>query len=240
MTNEAGTPTSVGEMIDEGKSRGMKAITVGVAAIFLVAALVYTGIHNYNLFGRFMPAEQRVFGLIPVILIEGSIIAFIVGSFVWFGFGAQKALASAFGWALFAVAGANTLIDSMYSAGDAAPEWLAVYARFFVPITPVIVAAMWKLIFDLDPAKRERDFKMATAGAILMAKHEARVRALRSGMNVKALADYGAQFDEALAVAIRESAPVVEGKSRPVAPVMQMADEGAPEATVTRDDTTKK
>jgi hypothetical protein len=226
MQNES--QTSIGEILNEGRTTAVRNVVIGIGAFFLLAALVYTGIHNYNLFARYLPADQKLFALIPVILIEGSVIAFIVGSFVWFGFGTQKLLAQIFGWVLFAVAGANTLIDSIYQAAENAPEWLGIYAFWVLPVTPVVVAAMWKLIFDTDPRKRAMDAKMAMRGAIEESMYKARMRALgQGGAHSGALDEYGAAVDRALADLIRGSSPQLPAGTP--APTAQMAAE-KPEA----------
>lgn len=224
MQNES--QTSIGEILSEGRTTAVRNVVIGIGAFFLLAALIYTGIHNYNLFARYLPDDQKFFAALPVILIEGSVVAFIVGSFVWFGFGTQKLLAQIFGWMLFAVAGANTLIDSIYQAAETAPAWLALYAFWVLPVTPVVVAAMWKLIFDTDPRKRTMDARMAMRGAIEEAKYKAQMRALsQGGLHSGALDDYGRAFDGALAELIRSASP---GQTAlpPAAPAVVMAKDG--------------
>jgi hypothetical protein len=186
---------------------GLKAIMIVAAAVLIAAGLLYTGIHNYNLFRRALPDDQQVFALVPVLLLEGSIVLFLVSSFVWFSIGAQKALAGAFGWALFAIVGLNTLVDSLTQSASTIPAWLGVYATLMLPVTPVMVVAMWKLILDTDPAKRRLDMQKTIAGAIEEAKYQAAQRALMSEANRAALIDYGAAYSAAIAASVRDSAP---------------------------------
>ena len=92
----ASTPT-IGAVMQETKMSGGKSIAIALACAMLGIGLIYTGIHNYNLFVRALPDGQQVFALIPVILLEGSIVLFMLGGFVWFAPGAQKMLATMFG-----------------------------------------------------------------------------------------------------------------------------------------------
>lgn len=200
------TPT-IGEVMQDSKRDGLKAIVIALAALMISAGLVYTGIHNYNLFRRALPPDQQVFALIPVILLEGSIALFLIASFVWFSLGAQRALSAAFSWALFAVISANTLIDSRLNAGDAMGDWLTTYATLMLPITPVIVVGMWKIMIDTDPAKRRLDMQNTIKAARAEAMYQAAQRALTGEATRAALLDYASNYEDAMARAIRDSAP---------------------------------
>jgi hypothetical protein len=221
----------MGDFMQKSKMSGAKGIVAALVVIFLLIGVIYTGIHNFNLFAHGLPAEQKVFALIPVILLEGSILLALAGSFVWFSGGAQKIFATAFGWVLFLVVAANTIVDSLLnsngSTGQPLPDWLTVYSTFFMFATPVAVMAAWKLILDLDPAKKKLDMQKAIEHALDEAKFAAAQRALLSETNRAALLDYGEATSQFIAAAIRQSAPtprVVDGTAKPV---MQMAKDSA-------------
>ena len=135
-TNSHNQPPTLGDIMQKSKQSGSKNIVVGLVVIFLLIGVVYTGIHNYNLFSKGLHANQSVFAIIPVILLEGSILLALAGSFVWFSGGSQKMFASGFGWILFAIVAANTIVDSMLNSTETMPGWLTVYSQFFMFATP--------------------------------------------------------------------------------------------------------
>lgn len=215
--NTQGTKT-VGEVMKARQREGIKAIVIGVTVLFLVVGVVYTGIHNFNLFSRTLPADQRVFALIPVVLIEGGILLFMAGGFFWFSGGAQKTLASGFGWVLFAIVAGNTMVDSMTASSSTIPEWLNIYASYFVWITPVLVMAMIKLVLDLDPARKRIDREKALEHAREEAEHLA-VQEAMMGEDVRvALQNYGRGVARHMGDQIRLATPEPSG----VTPVLAM------------------
>ena len=221
-TNSHNQPPTLGEIIEKSKMGGAKSIVVGLVIIFLFIGIAYTGVHNYNLFGHGLQGDQAVFALIPVVLLEGSILLTLAGSFVWFSGGSQKIFASAFGWMLFLIVAANTVVDSMMNSRDTLPSWLAVYSQFFMFATPVGVMAAWKLILDLDPSKKKLDQQKSIEHALEEAKFAHIQRAMLSEANREALTSFGDQFGEAMAAHIRNSAPqisrtgVIDGESKPI------------------------
>lgn len=202
----ASTPT-IGAVMQETKMSGGKSIAIALACAMLGIGLIYTGIHNYNLFVRALPDGQQVFALIPVILLEGSIVLFMLGGFVWFAPGAQKMLATMFGWLLFAIVMANTVVDSMTQKQDAMPEWLKLYALVLLPGIPVVVIAMWKLIIDLDPAKRKLDMKKSIEHAVDEAQYRAAQQSLSNANIAEALGVYAQNYSEAVAQQVVRSSP---------------------------------
>ena len=230
---------TMGEFMHKSKVGSIKAVSVAVAAMFLMAGVIYTGIHNFNLYRHALPPGQEVFGLIPVILIEGSIVLFIVGGFVWFSSGTQKIVATVAGWLLFGIAAFNTLVDSTQNVGadTAMPDWLHIYAQYGVFVIPVLIMAVLKLIFDLDPAKRQLDMQKAIEHALSEAKFAAAQRALMSEVNRAALNEYGDAFGASLANHIRNSSlrigPVIDAESKPVA---KPATQDTPQTTEAQDD----
>ena len=225
---------TMADFLADSKKSAVKSAVLFVFAAFLMIGVVYTGLHNYNLFSRTVKAGQEVFAVIPVILIEGSVVAFIVAGYVWFAGGTQKLVATIAGWALFGIIGVNTLVDSLMTSGgsQALPDWLHLYATFVMYAMPVVIMAIIKLLFDLDPSKRKVEIQKAMEHALVEGQFAEMQRALGSDTNRQALAHFGDQFGAALAAHIRAISPVtesqpdvIEGESKPVDKTMAMAKE---------------
>jgi len=166
------------ETLKQDQQRAARAITTTIAAALIIAGATYTGIHNYNLFARYLPQDQQVFGLIPVLLLEGSLLLLLIAQFTWLVAPAQRIIATTSSWLIFTVLAANTLIDSTIQANSQPPDWLALYANFALPVTPVLVVAVWKLIIDADPAQARARARATLDAAIEQARHEATLAAL--------------------------------------------------------------
>ena len=178
------------EKLKQDQQRAARAITATLAAALIIAGAIYTGIHNYNLFARYLPQDQQVFALIPVLLLEGSLLLLLVAQFVWLTAPAQRIVATAASWLLFGLLAIHTLIDSWIQANNQPPDWLQLYATFALPITPVLVTAVWKLIIDADPARARARARAMLESAIEQARYEATMAALDEEQITRAIADY--------------------------------------------------
>lgn len=205
---------TMADFLADSKKSSIKSAVLFVFATFLMIGVVYTGLHNYNLFSRTVKPGQEIFALIPVILIEGSIVAFIVAGYVWFAGGTQKLVATIAGWVMFGIVGLNTLVDSLMASGGAnnLPDWLHLYSTFIMYGVPVAVMAVIKLLFDLDPSKRKVEIQKAMEHALVEGQFAEMQRALGSDTNRQALAHFGNQFGAALADHIRAISPVASGQ----------------------------
>jgi hypothetical protein len=166
------------ETLKQDQQRAARAITATLAAAIVALGAAYTAVHNYNLFARYLPSSQQIFALIPVIALEGSLLLLLVAQFTWLVAPAQRIIAAAASWLLFGLLAIHTLIDSWIQAGSQPPDWLALYANFALPITPVLTTAIWKLIIDSDPARARARARATLEAAIEQAQHEATLAAL--------------------------------------------------------------
>jgi len=166
------------ETLKQDQQRAARAITATLAAAIVALGAAYTAVHNYNLFARYLPDNQQIFALIPVVALEGSLLLLLIAQFTWLVAPAQRIIAAAASWLLFGLLAIHTLIDSWLQTGSQPPDWLALYANFALPITPVLTTAIWKLIIDADPARARARARATLEAAIEQAQHEATLAAL--------------------------------------------------------------
>jgi len=178
------------ETLKQDQQRAARAITATIAAAIVALGAAYTGIHNFNLFARYLPDNQQIFALIPVIALEGSLLLLLVAQFTWLVAPAQRIIATASSWVIFVTLAANTLIDSTIQSNNQPPDWLQLYATFALPITPVLTTAIWKMIIDADPARARARARATLEAAIEQAQHEATLAALDEEQITRAIADY--------------------------------------------------
>ena len=103
--------SSVAELMEEDDHKGKRALVQAAAAILIAVGLIFTGYLSFELYSRAFPDTLKVLGIIPAVLIEGSLAVFLLGSFVWFAHGAQGALAKIFGWAMFGIVALNCVVE---------------------------------------------------------------------------------------------------------------------------------
>ena len=193
------------EKLKQDQQRAARAITATLAAALIIAGAIYTGVHNFNLFARYLPDNQQIFALIPVLLLEGSLLLLLVAQFVWLTAPAQRIIATASSWVIFVTLAANTLIDSTIQANSQPPDWLQLYATFALPVTPVLVVAVWKLIIDADPAQARARARATLDAAIEQARHEATLAALDRAEITAAIQSHTDAVAQAAAQRIRGS-----------------------------------
>lgn len=211
---------TMGEVIDRNRRKGFETVTMIALLLFLGVGVIYTGIHNYNLFGRTMKPGQEVFAIIPVVLLEGSVLLLTAGGFFAFTGGAQKLVATMASWGFLVVIGINTVLDSQLASGQAIPEWMQTYQTFVLYGTPVAMLAVLKAILDLSPAKQQLDMQMAIEHATMEAKYNAIRTALHSKDNRLALQDFAAQYAQQLADKLRGIVPALPAPAP--APTVQL------------------
>ena len=195
------------ETLKQENTRAARAITATLAAALIIAGAIYTGVHNFNLFARYLPDNQQVFALIPVIALEGSLLLLLIAQFTWLTSPTQRIIATASSWVIFVTLAANTLIDSTIQSNSQPPDWLQLYATFALPVTPVLVTAIWKMIIDADPARARARARATLEAAIEQAQHEATLAALDRAEITAAIQSHTDAVAQAAAQRIRESAP---------------------------------
>lgn len=194
---KASVPT-VGELIAEDDMRGKRALVQVAAGALIAVGLVFTGYLNYALYSRAFPDELRILGVIPALLIEGSLAVFLLGNFVWFAAGTQGTLGRVFGWAMFAIVGANTLIEFNALTGQGSNEFVRLYAYWGVPIVIPMVIAFWKAILDADPAIQVMRQRQRIAQSLHLAQLQAIMQALDTETSRKAVQAYGERYAAAI------------------------------------------
>ena len=210
---KTGTP-SIAELIEHDDQRGKRALVQFAAGALIAIGLIFTGYLNFMLYSRAFPDTLKVLGLIPALLIEGSLAVFLLGSFVWFAAGAQGALARIFGWAMFGIVALNCIVEfnALTNADAGQNDFLKLYAFWGVPVVIPLVVGFWKAVIDADPAIQIMRQKRRIAQSLQMAKMDALMVALDREESRLALELYGQRAAEEINARLRgveSSAPKI-------------------------------
>ena len=185
--------SSVAELMEEDDHKGKRALVQAAAAILIAVGLVFTGYLSFALYSRAFPDTLKVLGIIPALLIEGSLAVFLLGSFVWFGAGAQGTLAKIFGWAMFAIVAFNCIVEFNALVGNDAGnnEFITLYSFWGVPLVIPLVVGFWKATFDTDPSIQIMRQKRKIQQTLTIAKMNSTMVALGAEESRQALTAYG-------------------------------------------------
>ena len=185
--------SSVAELMEEDDHKGKRALVQAAAAILIAVGLVFTGYLSFALYSRAFPDTLKVLGIIPALLIEGSLAVFLLGSFVWFGAGAQGTLAKIFGWAMFAIVAFNCIVEFNALVGNDAGnnEFITLYSFWGVPLVIPLVVGFWKATFDTDPSIQIMRQKRKIQQTLQVAKMNSMMIALGKEESREALTVYG-------------------------------------------------
>ena len=201
---------TLGELMREDDDKATRGIVQGAAALLIGIGLLFTGYLNFMLYSRAFSDEMKIMGLIPAVLIEGSLAVFLIGNFVWFSAGTQGKMAKIFGWAMFGIVAMNCVVEfNAQTNPDAMGGFIDIYATWGVPIMIPLVIGFWKVVLDSDPrieAKRER---RKVVQMHEKAKHQALLSALSSDDYRNALQEYARNAADTINSDLRGVRPIL-------------------------------
>lgn len=178
-------------MIEDDHEASRKLVQV-MAGFLITIGLLFTGYLNFMLYSRAFDEGMKIFGLIPAFLIEGSLAVFLLGSFVWFSAGSQGKLAKIFGWLMFLIVAANTIVEFNARTNSAAmSDFLNLYSFWGVPLVVPITIAFWKAVIDADPGIQIMRTNRKIAQTLQIGKMNATISALGREQSRTALTTYG-------------------------------------------------
>jgi hypothetical protein len=192
METEKGV-MSIASLVAEDEHKGKRTLVQVAAGALIGLGLVFTFILNVMLYSRAFEGPMKIIGVIPAILIEGSLAVFMFGSFVWFSAGTQGMLAKIFGWLMFLIVALNVIVEFNALSNAAAAESAAIklYSFWGVPLVIPLVIAFWKAVVDTDPSinimRTKRKFQQAKQAAEM----QSIMLAASSDAATQALAMYG-------------------------------------------------
>jgi hypothetical protein len=187
---------------------------------FIVGALIvigclFTGALSFLLYSRAFTGWAKVFALIPTLLIEGSLLTFLVGNYVWFAHGTQATLARVFGWAMFGIVALNCVLEFNTRTGqfDESNTLLKTYAFWGVPIVVPLVIGFWKAVLDADPTIQLMRMRVRIRQSVEVGKMQATLDQLDTAESREALVIAGAHEAELINRILRGAADGEAGAS---------------------------
>ncbi|GEM_PF-1367467 len=166
-------PVTMGELMRDQRRAAIKSAAMFMAVVLYGAVLIYTGVHNFNLISRTIAPDQQLFAITALLCLEGASIFLPIAIHFWFAPGPQRMVGYLLYATNFTIVIMNTVLDAINNRADVMPEWLRMYATFFLPATPIVIGVGIAFIFLLDPSKKIHDARAAAEAASMdmMALH---------------------------------------------------------------------
>ena len=156
---------TLGELMRSQHRDALRATSMFMAVLLYAAVLIYTGVHNYNLMSRTVPADQQMFAITALLCLEGAAIFLPLAIHFWLAPGPQRLVGYVLYGANFAIVIMNTILDAITNRSTDVPGWLGMYATFILPATPILIGLGVAFMFLLDPSKKIHDARAAAAAA---------------------------------------------------------------------------
>lgn len=149
-------------------------VIMALAALLIVSAAIYTGYHNYELYGRVTTAP--LVALVPPILLDGSMLLLLAGFIFWFTDPTQKVIAGIFNVILFVIVGLNTSLNGSMNAGESLGQGMALYLHYGIVASFLLVLAGWMLIFHFDPIVKRNEERAKVNAEAQATAHETEMK----------------------------------------------------------------
>jgi hypothetical protein len=147
---------TVGDIMQKMSAEGLKWLVIVASAAVYLAGIVYAEVHGLTMLQKGVAPDMRLWASVGMIAAGISAVLFPIALQVW-AIEARHRLATL----LFYVAdGAflafNAFTDFNTQTGQQLAPWAQTYVTYILPASPVIVAAMWSILWELDPAVTDK------------------------------------------------------------------------------------
>lgn len=150
---------SVGSFIENAKVNAWKTIITLFGIIVYVGGVIYAEVHGYSMLTRGIDPEMQIWATLGVVSLGITALVLPLGLHFKF-FGTLERIWAFVFYALdFGLMVFNVVIDyNIRAAGgvEKLPGWGQSYLVYGVPAVPVLITAMWAVLFLLDPAAQEK------------------------------------------------------------------------------------
>lgn len=157
---------TVGDMMQKAPSEALKFWVIVISALVYLAGIVYAETHAINALSKGTPENLRMWALVGMIAAGVSAVLLPLALKVWTIEARQRIAAYAFYLLDFAFLVFNSFIDFGMNTGTELAPWAVAYFRYVLPSSPVIVAAGWALLWELDPAVKQKVLALSLRAAM--------------------------------------------------------------------------
>jgi hypothetical protein len=198
---------TVGDIMKKSSGEGIKFWVIVLSILVYITGIVYAEVHALNMLSQGVAADMRIWATAGMVAAGLSAIGLPLALKVWTIDSKQRIAAYIFYLLDFAFLCFNAFVDFDRNTGQQLAPWALTYATYILPASPIIIAALWALVWELDPSVREK--VLALSLRVAMKEKVARqVAQAAKGQNVNAVVSAAAQREVDRALTELFGAPV--------------------------------
>jgi hypothetical protein len=169
-TERAAPVETVGDIMSEATRATIKKLVLFLSAVVYVAAIVYAEVHGLSQLQAGVKPEMRFWATLGMIAAGISAICFPLALKSWCFDSLQRTMCTIFYIADFAFLAFNAFTDFNVQTGQQLAPWAQSYLYYVLPASPLIVGAMWAILWELDPSTRAYSLRQTLKASIMEAK----------------------------------------------------------------------
>ena len=198
---------TVGDIMTKASGEGWKWLVVVASAFVYLAGIVYAEVHGLTMLQKGVVPEMRFWAGMGMIAAGVSAVLFPIALKTW-AIEARHRIVTTLFYALdFAFLAFNAFTDFNTNAGQQLAPWAVTYVTYILPASPVVVAAMWAVLWELDPHVRQKILQL-TLRAAMREKMARKVADAARGQNVTQVVNAAAEREVERALTELFGAPV--------------------------------
>lgn len=152
---------TVGDVLQQASGEGWKWLVIVASAAVYLTAIVYAEVHGLTMLQKGVAPDMRFWAGAGMVAAGVSAVLFPIALKVWTIEAKHRITATLFYIADFAFLAFNAFTDFNTNAGQALAPWAQTYVTYILPASPVIVGAMWAILWELDPAVKDKVFRLS-------------------------------------------------------------------------------
>lgn len=152
---------TVGDVLQKASGEGWKWFVIVLSAVVYLTAIVYAEVHGLTMLQKGVEPDMRFWAGMGMIAAGISAVLFPIALKVWTIEAKHRIVATLFYVADFGFLAFNAFTDFNTNAGQQLAPWAQNYVTYILPASPVIVGAMWAILWELDPAVRDKVFRLS-------------------------------------------------------------------------------
>ena len=147
---------TVGDIMNKMGGEGLKSLVIVVSAIIYLAGIVYAEVHGLSMLQKGVEPDMRFWAGLGMVAAGLSAVLFPIALQVWAIEARHRIVTILFYAADFAFLAFNAFTDFNTETGQQLAPWAQNYVTYILPASPVIVAVMWAILWELDPTVLEK------------------------------------------------------------------------------------
>lgn len=183
---------TVGDIMQKSGSEALKWVVIVLSAGVYLAGIVYAEVHGLTMLQKGVAPEMRFWAGAGMVAAGVSAILYPIALKSWAIEAKHRIATTAFYVLDFAFLAFNAFTDFNTNAGQQLAPWAMTYTTYILPASPVIVAAMWAILWELDPAVKQKVLAL-TLRMAMREKMARKVADAAKGQNVSAVVNAAAE-----------------------------------------------